>query len=213
MNHSTRAHHPQLFRDFATASTLAARRDAAADGERYAAFFRDLDSYTQYWEYYRPELNGHFMNLAINVLFPGPIDAWESFARDENTAQGPASLQRLKNAITDPDAADALRQIDTLLRQLLETHFPGHGSDALDIDAYVEAVEAFARDRLPVDDDRLRRVGGGGDDVSHHRMDDPSMWFKWAAGADCAAMLEGEAGLTLVRAVYIGAAAFGSAMD
>jgi hypothetical protein len=203
----------QLFRNFATPSSGARVDGAVADADRYASFFRDLDSYTQYSQFYRPELNGVYMDLVINVLFPGPIDAWEQFVRDEMTPRAPASLTRLQNAIAAPAATDALKQIDDLLRSLLHAHFPGSGSSEFDLDAYVRAVEAFARDLLPVDEDRLRRVGGGGDDVSHHRMDDPSMWFKWGAAVDCAAMLDGDGGLTPSRVAYLGAAAFGSAMD
>jgi hypothetical protein len=186
---------------------------STGDAEHYAAYFRDLDSYTQYSEYYRPELKGFYMNLVINVLFPGPIAAWETFANKEMTSEGPAALGTLQNSIAEPDATDALKEIDGLLRTLLETHFPGSGPNAPDIDAYIAAVEAFARDELPIDQDRLNRVGGGGDDVSHHRMDDPSMWFKWAAAVDCASMLDSEGGVTPARALYLGAAAFGSAMD
>lgn len=217
MTDSTQISRPELFRHFATASGTSAVKAVAAlgggEGDRYAAFFRDLDSYTQYWQFYRPELRGLYMNLVVQILFPGPIAAWETFVSKEKTAEAPAALTALNNAIAKPDASDALRQIDGLLTKLLGVHFPGPSAGTLDTTAYLTAIEAFARDRLPVDQDRLARVQSGGDDVSHHRMDDPSMWFKWAAAVDCAAMLEGATGMTSPRTAYLGAAAFGSAMD
>ena len=211
---------PMLFRDFATASAarpaphglgLAAAPTEGA--ERFAAYFRDLDSYTQYWEFYRPELNGSYMNLIVGVLFPGPVDAWETFARVESTAEAPQALAALKESIAAPAHADALDQIDALLRDLLNEHFPGQGQEAFDVDGYLAAVGAFARDRLPVDENRLARVGGGGDDVSHHRMDDPSMWFKWSAAVDCPSMALNPAVVAPMHGLYLPGAVFGSAMD
>jgi hypothetical protein len=199
-------------------STAQALRSAATptDLSKYAAFFVDLDSYTEYWDIYRPELNGKYMK-DVAVIFGGALRAWFTYAMKENTPEGPSSLAALKASIANPAATTALQSLDGLLLQLLLAHFPSAVGPALDADSYLAAVETFARDVLPPDPDRLSRTPPDDDRYAYagrHRMDGASLWFSWAGVLDCAAMLEGDGGgMQPHRALQIGAAAFGSAMD
>ena len=45
----------------------------------YSAFFTDLDSYTEYWDLYRPELNGKYM-AAVGQVFQRVLGPWRAFA-------------------------------------------------------------------------------------------------------------------------------------
>jgi hypothetical protein len=185
------------------------------DLEKYAAFFRDLDSYTEYWDLYRPETNGRYMDAAI-ATFGAPLQSWTAYALKENSAQAPALLAKLKAALAVAENAQALRTIDELLLMLLQRHFPGPAEGQIEAGAYVNAVEGFARDVLPPDPDRLARTPSDDSRYAYagrHRMDGAVMWFNWAGVLDCVDLLDGDAAFTPHRTVQIAAAAFGSAMD
>jgi hypothetical protein len=200
------------------ASRQVATTDVApppSDPAKATAFFTDLDSYTEYWDVYRPELKGKYMK-EVGVLFGGSLKKWFALALGEHSPEAAALLQQLTESIAEPAAVSALSSIDDLLFGLLRKHFPGAGADDIDFAEYVSAVEWFARDLLPPDDDRLGRVPQDDDRYAfagRHRMDGASMWFSWAGVVDCVAILQGDAGLKPHRAAQIAASAFGSAMD
>jgi hypothetical protein len=182
--------------------------------ERYSRFFSDLDSYTEYWDLYRPELRGKYMRY-VGVVFNGVLREWFEYAVKEKTAAAQQLWATLTQHVAAAPTAEALRELDDLQRRLLEQHFPA-ADGRIDSESYLKAVEAFARDVLPPDADRLSRTPE--DDSRHdyagrHRMDGPSMWFSWAGVADCVTLLPAEATPAPHHALLVGAAAFGSAMD
>jgi hypothetical protein len=218
----------KMFQQYAEISDLPSSPDAAPlpvanaplevddDLERYAAFFTDLDSYTEYWDLYRPELKGKYMGY-VGLLFSGVLPEWFDYALNEKTTQAPALLTKLKKDLAVSEVTDALLQLDELQLTLIEKHFPGPDGKGIDFASYLAAVDAFAQDLLSPDADRLARTPE--DDARHdyagrHRMDGPAMWFYWASVTDCTSLIAGpNGGMTPHRALLIGAAAFGSAMD
>jgi hypothetical protein len=179
---------------------------------RFSAFFIELDANTQYFKAYGN--SSHYMDIASSLISGASVKAWRQWAIEETKPIGPTRRTAFINSVADGQTSAMIKEIDALMLRLLRHHFPGPGGNE-DIDAvpYLGAMEVFAKDQLPVDNDRLTRVGGGGDDVSHHRMDGFGMWFHWAAVFDSARFIPNGGGETPYRTLLVAAAAFGSAFD
>jgi hypothetical protein len=184
-------------------------------GTGYARFFEDMDSYTEYWDIYRPELQGRYM-AHVGTLFGDSLRKWFAFVLKENTPEGPALYDRLLRSVNSPATVAALNEIDSLLQTLLTSHFSAATASGVDSSEYLNAIELFAVDGLPPNPDRLARTppsDGRHPFAGRHRMDGASMWFSWAGVLDCDALADGLGGTTPVRTLQIAGAAFGSAMD
>lgn len=189
--------------------------NAKAVGGPSYEFFKDLDTYTEYSDVYRPELNGKYMAM-VGILFPGAVKLWTRYALAEKTPNGSAALQTLNNELDKGKVRDSILQIDALLHDLLKQHFPGSGDLEIDGDAYLATTELFARDAFPDDPERLGRLTEDDDrraNALRHRMDGTSMWFSWGAVIDCASMLPDSGGILPHRTLMLAGCAFGSAMD
>ena len=182
--------------------------------EIFAAFFRDLDSFTEYWDVYRPETNGRFMNAVTQQIFPNVLAPWRDYA----LATGPEKATRreaLLAVLRQPPVSDAVMLIDDLQAQLITTHFGQQPTP--DPDSVLEAQLAFGKDTLPLDPDRDSRVQAGDPRkpfAKFHRMDGAIMWFNWAAHVESAALLDGETGPGMAaRTLLLAGICGGSSMD
>jgi hypothetical protein len=182
--------------------------------ETYAAFFRDLDSFTEYWDVYRPETNGKFMDPVVQHIFPKVLVPWRNYA----LATGPdkaTQRETLLAVLHQPPVSEAVMLIDDLQAQLITTHFGQQPVPHLD--SVVEAQLAFGKDTLPLDPDRDSRIQAGDPRkpfAKFHRMDSPIMWFNWAAHVESAALLQGETGQKMAaRTLLMAGVCGGSSMD
>ncbi len=166
-------------------------------GNRYMDFFRDLDAHTEFWDLYKPELLGEYMS-AMGEFWPTShskaLCRWRKYVILESQA----GADELKQALIVElgTVEPALKKIDTLVRDLLVLHFPpSHPGQPFDITAYLDAMEWFARDRLPLDEERFNKVPDDDWRKPHaqfHTMDSEHAWFNWGGFIDCAVMLWGE---------------------
>jgi hypothetical protein len=155
---------------------------------RYAAFFHELDAWTEYWDVYHPETKGRYYfgdgatesglltKLLPNKTRPPVYVAWCRMAL------GCGSREDFLRELAAPDVRSALVEIDEFVVRLVEKHF-GNLSDEAVQDDYLEAVFQFATDRLPAATEREARVEA--DDprkstAGRHTMDNDVMWFAWA---------------------------------
>lgn len=199
-----------LTEDIATSSFQLSDPDPS--DPRFSAFFIDLDAQTQYHEAYGNP--SHYMDISLSLIRGPAVKAWQRWARRENHPDGPARRSAFIKAASVPETAADVLEIDEMMHKLLLKHFPDDEEEnGIDASPYLGAMELFAKDQLPADQDRLQRVGGGGEDVSHHRMDGFGMWFHWAAVYDCARFAPNGGGENSYRSLMVGAAAFGSAID
>lgn len=163
-------------------------------GSAYADFFRDLDSYTEYWKLYRPETQGKYMTPVSTIVFPKILAPWREFAQ-----ASPSELQAKKDALLaalEPVAVrDAVLLLDQLLMDLVKQHFLFNGG-AVDILALLDAHISFGGDLLPLDPERDAKVPVGDPKkpfAKFHRMDGAIMWFNWAAHLESSVLIRGEA--------------------
>ncbi len=176
--------------------------------ELYAAYFRDLDSWTEYWPFYRPESKGRYFfgdgageEGLLGRFFPNrntpqgdePLERWQEWAKFGTDADDDPYLTSLMEAIGDVEVKEALYEVDALLGRLIVEHFEFDG--AIDGEAYIDCVENFARDQLPPDQDRFERVPEGDPRKDHslyHTMDGNSMWFNWVGHLECTSLLKAQ---------------------
>ncbi|RYG42892.1 hypothetical protein EON79_18035 [bacterium] len=220
-----------MFKDFDDSPVFEASAEAAAieiSGEEDAPvavpssdFFIELDAWTEYWDCYDRVPDDRYIQL-FGVVGPTVFAPWRALA----TATPAEREQReaaLRAGLANPAVGQALLAYDDLLKKLIEDHFPGTEGALLDAEGYLNVIEAFARDILAPDSDRLARLkaldpenfsaDGRKAHALRHTMDGPTMWFNWAAVVDCTALLEGEGGLLPHRALMLSGCAFGSSMD
>src|SRR4051794_38513549 len=113
--------------------------------KKYVEFFTDLDSYTEYWDIYRPELHGKYMNY-VQTVFGGTVQAWFDYAIKEKTPAAAAALAKLKESVAAPQVSEALLALDLLQLSLLKQHLPSANGNEVDFESYLNAIDAFARD-------------------------------------------------------------------
>jgi hypothetical protein len=180
-------------------------------------FFVELDARTQYFQLYGNTPKYLVMYGKLGVA----TQKWVALCQAATDQERSAARSALMIELSKPEVTAAVDGLDGMLRELLVTHFTGEPG-GLDSDRYLTVVEAFARDVLPVDEDRWNRFHTANpddtttakDDVARHRMDGPFMWFVWASVVDAAALLSSDGGLEdTARAAQLAGCALGSAMD
>jgi hypothetical protein len=183
-------------------------------GNGYAAFFVDLDSYTEYWREYRPETNGRFMAPIRQVIFPRLLPLWRNYVL-AGPQDKPRFQQDLITVLNEPAVSQAVTLIDGLLLELVGQHFSG--ADGLDRKAAIEAQLLFGKDELPLDPARDARIPTGDPRkpfAKFHRMDGAIMWFNWAAHIECSVLLLGEGATGHgIRTAQLAGICGGSSMD
>jgi hypothetical protein len=155
---------------------------------RYAAWFHDLDAWTEYWDIFHPESkgryyfgDGHDESGLLREFMPGrswpaPFTAWVA------VALGSAPPSAFGQAVRVPAVAKAVAEVDLLVGRLFAQHF-GDPADTGTRDHYLQAMHLFATDALPAatrrhalvpDGDHRKRTAG------RHTLDSDVMWFAWA---------------------------------
>lgn len=186
-----------------------------------SAFFTELDAVTQYADVYDVVPDDRYMQMFGKVT--PVVAAWNRLATATTPDAQQAALAALRDALAVADVETALRGLDELMVGLLLKHCPDAAQGA-DADRYLDVVEAFARDVLAPDEDRVARVTAKDPDdgripnALRHRMDGAGMWFTWAAVVDASAILAENAGTSggieqTARAILLAGCAAGSAFD
>ena len=168
-----------------------------ADGARYAAWFHELDAWTEYWDIYHPESAGRFYfgdggaekGLLTRFLprdgRPPIFTAWTRMALQT----GPVSA--FIEAAREPAVAAAIAEVDDLLTRLFARHFGDANNTAGQAD-YLAATFHFAADTLPPATERYSRIAD--DDMrkstaGRHTLDGDIMWFAWALHTEAAELV------------------------
>ena len=174
--------------------------EGSSDGRRYAAWFHELDAWTEYWDIYHPETCGRYYfgdgksedGLLTRFLprtgYPPPWIAWKQAALSIGS---PAAFIA---EVRKSEVASAIVEVDGLVARLFAKHFgdPADGKVRAD---YLEAVFRFAVDTLPpaterdalIRDDDWRKPTAG-----RHTLDGDLMWFAWALQLEAAHAILGD---------------------
>jgi hypothetical protein len=190
---------------------------ATSDDERYAAWFHELDAWTEYWDIFHPETHGryYFGNGAdepglLRAYLPRddrpPVfRAWVSYALETKTAA------EFADAVRDPAVAGAIVEVDHLIGRLFGDHFGDATNFAMHAD-YIEATFRFAIDSLPPAPEREALLPQG-DPRRHtagrHTLDGDLMWFAWAIHLAAADILDPSPRDTARRALMMAGIASG----
>lgn len=194
-----------------------------ADGERYAAWFRDLDAWTEYWDIYHPETKGRFYfgdgasePGLLGLLLPRegrppPFNAWIRMATEAREDTADAAREAFSDAVREAGVASAVLEIDALLARLFEEHF-GDPEQPMVRDDYLQALFRFGIDSLPPALERDARVPA--DDprkstAGRHALEGDVMWFAWALQIEAAAIVAGRDAAHARRALMLAGVAVG----
>jgi len=169
-------------------------RSLADAGNRYAAWFHELDAWTAYWDIYHPETAGRFYfgngstehGLLRRFLpresRPPVFNAWVRMALSLD------SRQKFVEEARVPEVAAAVLEVDRLMSRLFQEHF-GDAADPVTQTDYTNALLCFGCNTLPPATERAERVQH--DDTRRARagrysMDADLMWFAWALHLEAA---------------------------
>ncbi len=165
----------------------------------YAAWFHELDAWTEYWDIYHPETRGRFYfgdggeeTGLLTVLLPrsGRPPAFQTWVA---VALQQAPHQHFADAIREPATRAAVLEVDELVGALFARHFGAATDPAAQAD-YLRATHLFALDALPPATERAKRIPP--DDhrartAGRHTLDGDLMWFAWALHTEAAVLLLG----------------------
>jgi hypothetical protein len=171
-----------------SAGSKPAARLLADAGNRYAAWFHELDAWTCYWDIYHPETAGRFyfgnssteQGLLRRFLpregRPVVFNAWVRLALRLDTRQ------KFVEEARAPEVAAAVLEVDRLMSRLFRVHF-GDATDPEVRSDYINALLCFGCNTLPPAIERAARVAH--EDVRKPRagryaLDTDLMWFAWA---------------------------------
>jgi len=164
---------------------------------RHAAWFHELDAWTEYWDIYHPETRGRYYfgdgqgedGLLARFLprtsYPPAFAAWTGMAL---LSQAPEAFFR---QVRVPAVAGAVMEVDALVARLFHEHFGDAGEAGVRAD-YLEAMFSFAIDALPPAPERLARIPEGDwrkPTAGRHTLDGDIMWFAWALHLEAAQAL------------------------
>jgi hypothetical protein len=157
-------------------------------GNRYAAWFHELDAWICYWDIYHPETAGrhYFGNGSTEQGLlrrflprenrPAVFNAWVRMALSLDNRQKFIDEARM------PEVAAAVLEIDRLFSRLFKSHF-GNAADPGTQADYINAMLCFGCNTLPPASDRAAQIAA--DDprkasAGRYCMDADLMWFCWA---------------------------------
>jgi hypothetical protein len=155
---------------------------------RYAAWFHELDAWTEYWDIYHPETNGRFY-FGDGAGEPGLLQKFlprevrpPAFAAWTRMALGHDDASVFEREVKVPEVAAALVEVDELVGRLFAKHFGDARESQIQSD-YLEAVFQFGTNSLPPATERYARIAD--DDprkssAGHHAIEGDIMWFAWA---------------------------------
>jgi hypothetical protein len=171
----------------------------AEAARRYAAWFHELDAWTEYWDIYHPETAGRYYfgddrgELGLLRQFlprehkPPVFNAWVRMAL------GVGNLQEFSNLARVPDVAAPVIEVDQLVARLFAAHFGDPSDPAVRAD-YIEALLCFACDCLPPAAERNQRISAEDPrkpTAGRHTLDGDIMWFAWALQVEAAHAIAG----------------------
>jgi hypothetical protein len=184
-------------------ATVGATATFGEAARRYAAWFHELDAWTEYWDVYHPETHGRYYfgdgtgerGLLTRFLphegRPPPFTAWAARALYPS---GPDVDRQavFEGAVREPLVAGAVLEVDALVAAIFARHF-GNVGDAATRDDYLEATTRFATDTLPPATERDARISS--DDprkptAGRHSLDGDIQWFAWALLLEAADLLD-----------------------
>jgi hypothetical protein len=188
----------------------------SGEDQRYAAWLRELDSWTEYWDIYHPETRGRFYfgdgngepGLLTRFLprerKPPVFLAWR------DVALGSGSIAAFVDHVLKPDVAAAIMEVDALVERVFHTHF---GDPALPEtrDDYLEAIFRCGTDSLPPDDERYNMISEADwrkSTSGRNMIDSDIMWFCWAMHSEAAQAIAGSEGMAR-RALQMAGVAVG----
>jgi len=191
-------------------------------GDNYAAFFRDLDSYTEYHDVYGRPTEENYMqyvgryfgrdrNLALNL--------WKEYAELslEDAEYKDELWEEILKEINSPIIKNSILKVEELMVKLLEEHF--NFDSQLDTEAILDAFTFFGKDELPEDLERYQRIVALNDPedfrlpyARYHRMDGAVMWFNWMGHIECAHSIDSGSNAH-VRQAFMSGVCLGSSMD
>lgn len=121
---------------------------------RYAAWFHELDAWTQYWDIYHPETNGRY-HFGNGTTEPGLL---RTFLRREQRPAAFNAWVRMALALDgrgkfveearEPEVAAAVLEVDRLVSRLFKQHFGDASNPGVQAD-YINAMLCFGCDTLP----------------------------------------------------------------
>jgi hypothetical protein len=185
---------------------------------RHAAWFHELDAWTEYWDVYHPETRGRYYfgdeggePGLLRLLLPrdGRPPAFRAWVR---MAWGTAGREQFAELVRRPPIADAVLEVDDLVDRIFRAHF-GDAEDPTVRDDYFAAMFAFAADTLPHAYERDAKIAA--DDprkstAGRHTLDGDLMWFAWALHTEAAHEI---AGADPRRALMLAGVALGCSVD
>lgn len=173
-------------------------------GTDYARFFGDLDSWTEYWDIYRPETHGRFyfgdedQCGLLAAFLPSPthprnpvFDAWRRLSLDFDSNVALELQEHFEHQARHPQVVEAVLAVDELVRDLVGKHF-SDATGSFDGLAYLDAMERFGKDTLPPSPERYERVPEHDPRKTsslHHTIEGDIMWFGWAVHLECASLV------------------------
>lgn len=187
----------------------------------HAAWFHELDAWTEYWDIYHPETRGRFYfgddrgepGLLSRLLprhdYPPPFVAWTRMAL------GSAARDRFVTEVRAPDVAAAVLEVDALVARIFAAHFGAADAPGVAAD-YLDAMFGFAIDALPPATERAARIPAGdfrAATAGRHALDSDVMWFAWALHLEAAAALAGRDAGHARRALMMAGVAMGCAAN
>src|SRR5262249_29912964 len=170
-----------------------------ARDRRYAAWFHELDAWTEYWDIYHPETHGRFY-FGDGVSEAGLLSrflprerrppAFVAWTRMALLSGDRAAFER---EVRVPEVASAITDVDDLVGRIFSRHFGDAADPRVQAD-YLEAIFTFGIDGLPpaaerdarIPEDDPRKSTAGRDTV-----EGDIMWFARALQLEAARIVAG----------------------
>ena len=200
--------------------------DSDASGRRWAAWFHDLDAWTEYWDVFHPETrgryyfgDGHGEGGLLSLFLPRDARppawrAWVEMALSAPDPKGPQAALVFASLVQAAPVREAVLEVDALIGRLFDKHF-GSATEESVHRGYLAAMHRFAINELPpaparealiaADDPRKPTAG-------HHTIEGDVMWFGWALQLEAARLVQPgsrDAGLDARLALSLAGVALG----
>ncbi|MEO8830017.1 hypothetical protein [Lapillicoccus sp.] len=170
-----------------------------ADGSRYAAFFHELDAWTEYWDIYHPETHGRFYRGdgskrgQLDLFVPASAGLPPVFVAWKRRALGQDLADDFSRLAADEPVASAALELDDLVCRVVRAQFGDPAEAAVRAD-YLRAINGCATDTLPAATERASQVSPGDlrqRTAGRHTIEGDMMWFVWALEVEAATAAAG----------------------
>jgi len=166
---------------------------------RWAAWFHELDAWTEYWDIYHPETKGRYYfgdgdgeeGLLTRFLprerRPPVFLAWTRMALSGGNDNS------FEVEVCSPTVASAVMEVDALIELLFTKHFGDAADPKVQAD-YLEAMFRCGTDSLPPATERDARIPDSDwrkRTAGRHMIDGDIMWFAWALHIEAAQLIAG----------------------